>query len=186
MEGCQANGDFSTCDNGIRAEGDGCAEKPDKRSYACTADLTTELVCRGRKVEVLRTCRGPRGCHLEGETVGCDDTLGEVDDPCVNGSREGRFACSVDVRTEVECAPGSSRFRVSRVCLGPKHCWINESKVYCDQRLAHEGAICRPAHTLACAEDGSAELECSEGGVWTKKRDCKSACVNRTGTVECP
>lgn len=186
MEGCVERGDFSTCDNGIRAEGDDCAEKVGKPTYACTADLSRELVCRGRRIEVLRACRGPRGCHLEGETVGCDQTLGETDDPCTPLASGSNYACSVDMTTEMVCDGTSHRYRIDRACRGPKHCWIADERVHCDQRLGRDGETCRPPHDRACAEDGSAELECSEAGIWKKARDCSSGCVNRDGHVQCP
>jgi hypothetical protein len=184
--GCEGRGDDSKCHDDIREEGDVCIETPGKHNYACTGDHSREVLCIGGRDELHRTCRGPKGCRVEGGAVNCDDSIGEIGDRCAPSPGDANYACSFDATTEIVCERDSRQFGVVKKCRGPRRCYIADERVYCDQSLAREGEPCAPAGNHSCSEDGTFELQCSAGLTWAKQRDCrKSACEIREREVYC-
>lgn len=184
-QGCVGRGDASKCHDEIRDEGDACIEStPD--STACTPDGTSELVCKGGKDEVNRRCRGPDKCHVDGDTVRCDDDFAEVGERCEPTLGDDNYSCSVDRSQMILCDRKSRTFGSYAVCRGPDHCQVMDHGIHCDMNVGRAGELCDPVGNLTCSEDARSELECSDVGTWVKKSDCrKSACSVRDHIVSC-
>jgi hypothetical protein len=98
-KGCQAKGDFVTCDSKIAEKGDVCSPAG---TFACTPDKKARIVCgKEGKFTFDRYCRGPTGCHeLD---LACDETVSDIGDPC---GVSGMFACGSDGYTRLVCEGG--------------------------------------------------------------------------------
>ena len=106
--GCAAN----KCDRSIGREGDACSERNagyyDGFDVVCTEDRKALLVCRDGKLAIDARCRGPNGCTGAGYPItqrSCDQTLGEVGDPCNRNLATNNTlgACSVDKKSSLSC-----------------------------------------------------------------------------------
>lgn len=121
--GCVATQDALACDQRAAREGEGCLQIGQR---ACRVEQSPAvLICPDATKVWTReaVCLGPAGCHVDGGSVGCDDSLGAVGELCV---REGQLACSVDHRTLLRCESG--RFSLDRACV----CGIGDAGVTCD------------------------------------------------------
>ena len=97
--------------------------------------------------------------------------------PCVSN---GKYQCT-DPATALLCQ-GSKM--VTMPCRGPKGCWIDNNRVYCDQNMARIGDKCRPVDNHSCSEDSTQELKCSPQFTWIKQHDCKhSGCKIKNSEV---
>ncbi len=167
--GCKAGGPKDVCDDSVAAEGDPCPPGA-PGDYACTADHTRSLECRGGRFALWRRCLGPGGCVVEGgRNVRCDTTLGEVADPC---GQAGSYACSVDHQAMLACDAGA--LVAASSCRGPEGCRVEAAtrKVTCDDSLALAGDPCDLEGRIACSPDGGAELTCTDGG-YARRRECR-------------
>jgi hypothetical protein len=184
--GCHGEGEAAKCDDDIMAEGDACQVPSAGDNLGCSVDGLKELRCDQGVARVDRTCRGPKKCTIAGDVLHCDDTIAEVGDLCEVEAGEDNFGCSTDSTIEVICDRATSRFTIANTCRGPKHCRIEDDKVYCDQSTGRLGDVCRPVDNHSCAEDATIELKCSPQGTWLKQRACgPSGCIIRDGNVYC-
>jgi hypothetical protein len=184
-KGCAGTGDASKCDDDLAAAGDVCAMTLNE-NYACTLDHGSEVKCKDGVFGVVRTCRGPKKCAVNGDLINCDDSLGNVGDPCVAEVSDSNYACSTDKKLETVCDASTSSFQPSNSCRGLKGCYIENERVYCDQSNAREGDICRPVDNHSCSEDASVELQCSPQRTWKLQRPClRNGCKIKNQEVYC-
>lgn len=100
--------DHIACDNVVIEPGAPCS--PEER-HACTNDDKAILVCRGGKWAEDQYCRGPKGCRKVGDSIGCDDTIAQAGDPCVD---DGDQSCSLDRKSLLVCK--SKKMVVEKPC----------------------------------------------------------------------
>jgi hypothetical protein len=114
-ERCKAKDHAIHCDERRGTPGAACTA-----SAACTADGRTLLECRDDVWVVLAPCRGPDGCTIEGQNIGCDTSLAVAGEGC-----DGKgAACAADGKTMLQCK--SAKWAVERVC--PKACEIKKAE----------------------------------------------------------
>src|SRR5437899_534740 len=77
--GCFFTGNKLHCDTDLADLSDPCEDKDD---LACALDKKALYKCDGTKYAVESTCRGPKGCAIEGTSVKCDHHLAELNDVC--------------------------------------------------------------------------------------------------------
>jgi hypothetical protein len=124
---CSIQGNLIHCDDSIGDPGDACVEEPGEANYACSVDKKLEIVCRAGKFETSNSCRGPKGCWIDGEMVRCDSSFareGEICRPVDNN------ACSEDARNELHCS-AQSRWVQKRECKG-EGCKVKGNELSCN------------------------------------------------------
>jgi hypothetical protein len=177
------------CDDDFGQAGEPCRVGISGDNLACTTDRLSELTCLAGTWALARTCKGAKKCIITGTTPNCDDSLGDVGDPCVASASESNFACATNKTMEVVCDAPSKTLQPSITCRGPKGCWVDRvdsSKVYCDQSMARIGDKCGPVDNQSCSVDAKQELKCSPQLTWQKQRDCKKAgCKIKNSEVVC-
>jgi hypothetical protein len=184
--GCSGAGAGQTCDDDLAQPGEACMMAVSGDNLACGTGKVDELTCVAGTWKITRTCKGPKKCTISGSVLSCDDSMGDVGDPCAVESGDDNYGCSTDKKIEVVCDAASSKFQPSNTCRGPKGCWIDNNRVYCDQNMARIGDKCRPVDNHSCSEDSTQELKCSPQFTWTKQHDCKhSGCKIKNSEVYC-
>jgi hypothetical protein len=126
-DACTVQGSLIRCDDDIGEVDDPCVQEPGDANYACSVDKKFEIVCKGNKFEVSNSCRGPKGCWIEGEGIRCDSTVareGEICRPVDNN------ACSEDARSQLHCTPPGKWVR-SKECKG-EGCKVKGNDLLCD------------------------------------------------------
>jgi hypothetical protein len=109
--GCFFTGNKLHCDTDLADLNDPCEEKDD---LACSMDKRALYKCDGAKYQVESTCRGPKGCLVEGSTVKCDTHVADLGDAC---HFEGNYACTEDRKTLLACRGG--HFKKDKGCNKP-------------------------------------------------------------------
>ena len=133
-KGC-TGGEHATCDRTIGREGDACSEPNagyyDTADVVCSENRSALLACRDGKLALDTPCRGPKGCTGEGQPVSrssCDQTLGEVGDPCNRHLETSNTlgACSVDKKSSLLCDHEYElgKLVVNKTCSGAKGCEV--------------------------------------------------------------
>ena len=69
---CKVTGSTVNCDDDFADIGDPCKSSASDANYSCTMDKKTRIVCTANKFVPYDFCRGPKGCHIEGNIVYCD------------------------------------------------------------------------------------------------------------------
>jgi hypothetical protein len=184
LGGCTGTGDGSKCDDDFAVEGDPCPMTA-AQSYACRLDYAEEFQCRDGRWVPARACKGPQACSVAGNTIHCDDSMGDVGDICRAEPGDANYGCSVDKTIEVVCDGATSKFKTSNTCRGPKGCYIENDRVYCDQSMARAGERCRPVDNHSCTEDATQELKCSPQFQWAFQRSCAHGCKVKSNQVFC-
>jgi hypothetical protein len=69
---CKVTGNMVHCDDDFADINDPCQSSPSDANYSCTPDKKTRVVCTANKFVVFDHCNGPKGCHIEGNSVFCD------------------------------------------------------------------------------------------------------------------
>jgi hypothetical protein len=100
---CELQGLFVKCDQSIATEGDPCEVAKGDKSFACTADKKSELVCTEGSWKLAAKCGGAKGCEVQGLFVKCDNSVAAVGDRC---SKSGDAACSDDGKSILQCKDG--------------------------------------------------------------------------------
>lgn len=171
-----------TCDNTVVPLGVPCA-LGEITAGACSDDLKAVVACTDGKTQVLRACRGPKGCKPKGDgvSVDCDTSIVAVGDPCdhaFEGCSEGaQITCGDDERVVVR-----------QRCPGQDGCVVREGRVLCDGGFAEVGDACVTEGRRACAFDRSSLLVC-KGGVMQLDRACKAkdgCAFTAPSTFDCP
>jgi len=184
--GCTGMGTSQRCDDDLAQAGEACMMEASGDNLACGTDKTTELTCVAGTWKTTRTCKGPKKCVITGTIINCDDSMGDVGDPCAVEAGDGNYGCTVDKKVEVVCDATSSKFQISNACRGAKGCWIENNLVHCDNSAARLGEKCRPVDNHSCSEDATQELKCSPQFTWIKQRDCKhGGCKVKSSEVYC-
>ena len=116
--GCKAANNVVTCDDTIAQLGDGCDEE---NEVACQPDKKAALECHGGVFVVGETCKGPRGCTVDGEKISCDNDVADENDPC---HFDGDFACASDKKMVFKCV--GKKMTPLNSCRGPKGCRVFE------------------------------------------------------------
>jgi hypothetical protein len=106
--GCFFTGNKLHCDTDVADSNDPCEEKDD---LACSLDKKALYKCDGQKYDVDSTCRGPKGCAIEGNNVSCDHHVAELNDPCRS---EASYACTGDRKALLACHGG--KFKQEKRC----------------------------------------------------------------------
>jgi hypothetical protein len=109
--GCFFTGNKLHCDTDIADLSDPCEEKDD---LACSLDKKALYKCDGAQYQLDSTCRGPKGCSIEGNNVNCDHHVAEVGDLC---RLEGSYACTGDMKALLACRTG--KFKLEKKCNKP-------------------------------------------------------------------
>ena len=185
-KGCWGAPASPHCDDDLAQAGEVCVVSASGDNLACAMDKLSELKCVTGVWKVTRTCKGPKTCSVAGNLLHCDDSMGDVNDPCVVESGLNNYGCSSDKTIEVVCDAATSKFLLSQACRGPNGCHIEGGSVYCDRTMARAGEKCRPVDNHSCSEDATQELKCSPQLTWIKQRDCKhSGCKIKSENVYC-
>jgi hypothetical protein len=126
------------CDQQIAAEGDPCLFTRGANYYACSRNGASLLVCAEGGFTRASVCSGPGRCAVSPDAYGlwiptCDTRIAENEQPCTGS--EGRFACSKDGKTLLDCAPVGGdaaapwAFRTERAC--GEQCIVDDAGVEC-------------------------------------------------------
>jgi hypothetical protein len=184
--GCRGTGAGSTCDDGLAEEGDPCVQTVNE-NVSCAVDRTRQLVCKDGVFVAQRACKGPKRCAVNGDVVSCDDTFGEVGDPCKVEDGENNYRCAADKSLLLACDPATHTFTAYESCRGPKGCTIEADRVVCDDAMARAGDRCHSVGDHTCSEDARSELQCSAKATstWVLQRECTKACKIAGNQVYC-
>jgi hypothetical protein len=109
--GCFFTGNKLHCDTDLADSNDPCEDKDD---LACSLDKKALYKCDGTQYQLDSTCRGPKGCVIEGNNVNCDHHVAESSDLC---RFEGSYACTSDRRALLACRKG--KFALEKKCGKP-------------------------------------------------------------------
>jgi len=108
--GCFFTGNKLHCDTDLADLTDPCEDKDD---LACSLDKKALYKCDGTKYATESTCKGPKGCSIDGTTVKCDHHVAELNDPC---HIDGNFACAPDKKMLLVCK--GNKFHKEKSCRG--------------------------------------------------------------------
>jgi hypothetical protein len=99
---CTVMGETLHCDDSLADMGDPCVEEPGDANYACSTDKLMEVVCKSSKFEQSNSCRGTKGCWIQGESVHCDNTFAREGEIC---RPVDDYSCSEDATALMRCSP---------------------------------------------------------------------------------
>ena len=118
------------------------------------------LVCvNGAYAEL--PCRGPQGCFQDAtKKIQCDDSVANDGDPCLTQDNSSD-ACTVDKKEMVECTDG--KFKMKRMCRGPKTCGVAGDTINCDLSVQLVGDPCGIPGNAVCSVDKKQRLTCKDG-----------------------
>lgn len=85
------------CDDSVQKVGATC----EGNDTACSPDKKQILSCKTGKMAVDSNCRGPKGCHVDGNSIGCDLGGQNIGEPCGGG-----YACAADGKATLKCNGG--------------------------------------------------------------------------------
>ena len=106
--GCFFTGNKLHCDTDVADSNDPCEEKDD---LACSVDKKALFKCDGQKYDMESSCRGPKGCSIDGNNVSCDHHVAELGDPC---RFESSYACTGDRKALLACH--ALKFKQEKKC----------------------------------------------------------------------
>jgi hypothetical protein len=115
------------CDDSVADVGDACVEEAGDANYACSVDKKVEIVCKGGKFEESNSCRGAKGCWIDGELVHCDASFGRDGDVC---RPVDNHACSEDAKSELKCT-AQMKWTKKRDCKR-EGCKVKGNEIWCD------------------------------------------------------
>lgn len=124
---CQIQGNEIDCDDSMADVGDVCIEEPGDANYGCSLDKQTEVVCKSGKFQASNSCRGLKGCSIDGNTVSCDQSIaheGELCRPVDN------YSCSADAKVMLTCSP-TMKWIKAKDCK-KSGCRVKGHEVSCD------------------------------------------------------
>ena len=170
---CTSSASQVVCDNSLALPGDACDQTGD---VACAVDRKAALECQNGKFSVAETCKGARGCEVEGDKISCDNDVAELGDVC---RVESDYACTADKLMSLKCV--AHKFEALNSCRGKDGCRVLElpeekkTEFVCDDSLAVLADPCDTDGELACSMDKSALLRCKSGH-FSKDRLCPKGC----------
>ena len=125
-KGCKIQLNNVECDDDFADIGDPCVQPASDSNYSCTPDKKTMVVCQASKFGVFEQCKGPKGCHIETNTVYCDTTVAAEGDSCKRADAE---SCTADATYSLKCSP-QLKWAKDKAC--PKEgCKVKNSMIYC-------------------------------------------------------
>ncbi len=126
---CSISAEVVSCDDSVADIGDQCIAEPGDANYGCSTDKKQEIVCdaASSKFQPSASCRGPKGCWIEGDSVHCDKSMARAGEKCRSVDDH---TCSEDAMNELKCTPQLT-WAMQRPC---KHngCKIKFNEVFCD------------------------------------------------------
>jgi hypothetical protein len=108
------------CDKRLKA-GDACSLNGDW----CSSDQKDWLTCKDGKLVVAGHCRGPAACAPFADTVACDVSVAEAEDPCSGTTT----ACASDKKSVLACRGGT--MKVDQPCPADKPCSASGREAAC-------------------------------------------------------
>ncbi len=108
--GCFFTGNKLHCDTDVADISDPCEEKDD---LACALDKKALYKCDGATYKVESSCKGPKGCLIDGTNVKCDHHMADLNDAC---HVDGNFSCAMDKKTLLVCK--GNKFHKEKACKG--------------------------------------------------------------------
>jgi hypothetical protein len=96
----------ATCDRSLAAVGDPCEDR--SATEVCSVDRKRALVCSDGVFVEARPCAGPKGCDPASGVVACDQSIGEVGQPCT-GRAASALAARIGSRSWSARARGRGR-----------------------------------------------------------------------------
>ncbi|NOU31477.1 MAG: hypothetical protein HOO96_26560 [Polyangiaceae bacterium] len=147
------------------------------------SDGKTALHCGKDNKYVEVKCAGPLGCLKLGSHMSCDDSVGDVDQPCM-GESEEEYACSANKKKAVVCKDG--KYSLHLECRGPKGCSMIGKMLNCDNTIAEKGDPCTKPGNYSCSVDAKNMFICKDGK-WDVWRYCRGrdACQVKLSEVSC-
>lgn len=140
--GCARDGLSVFCDQSVAADGELCLGPPE--SVACTEDSRAMLRCSGDRYGLVASCRGPRGCYLEGGRIHCDTSVAAPGEACEGDA----YACAGDGHALLRCE--ASRWTE----LHPADtCAVQDGRLVWTGAYAVVGERCA-GESVACTADG--------------------------------
>jgi hypothetical protein len=171
---CTVSASTVTCDNSLAAVNDACDQPND---VACAVDHKTALECQNGKFVVAETCKGARGCVVDGDNISCDNDVADLGDPC---HTEGDYACTADKLMALKCT--AHKFDALNTCRGKDGCRVMElpeekkTDFVCDDSLAQENDACDTQGEEACSMDKTELLSCKSNH-FSKDHACPGGCT---------
>ncbi len=126
--GCTMEGDRAVCDTTVGAPGESCREDGKK---ACSSEGASVLVCKGKVLAPLFTCRGPRGCSAAPGKLDCDMSVAMLGDAC-DPRLEGHIACAADGAGTLICKGG--HFVHDETCKPKTSCVTEGNETRCSPK----------------------------------------------------
>ncbi|MBX3271678.1 MAG: hypothetical protein KF729_15535 [Sandaracinaceae bacterium] len=167
--GCFRDADHIRCDDSIAREDEPC----EGDSYACAEDGRALLVCRDARWTPLHPADS---CALEDGHLVWTGAYAVVGERCAGDSA----ACAADGRL-LRCRDRA--LAPFAECRGPRGCWSEGTRHFCDQSIAAAGDTCG-SEGGACTADGRTFLEC-RAGTYVVAHECPGGCVIGDGRVSC-
>jgi hypothetical protein len=161
------------CDNSLANVDDACDQPND---VACAVDHKSALECQNSKFVLAETCKGARGCVVDGDKISCDNDVSDIGDPC---QTEGDYACTSDKLLALKCV--AKKFQALNTCRGKDACKVVElpeekkTDFICDDSLAQENDACDTEGEEACNMDKT-ELFTCKANHFLKNRPCPGGC----------
>jgi hypothetical protein len=172
-KGCTVSSSTVSCDNSLALVNDACDQPND---VACAVDHKSALECQGGKFLLAETCKGARGCVVDGDNISCDNDVADLGDPC---QTEGDYACTADKLMALKCA--AHKFVALNTCRGKDACKVLElpeekkTDFVCDDSLAQENDACDTQGEEACSMDKTEIFTC-QANHFTKDHACPGGC----------
>lgn len=162
------------CDFSGAAPGEACLDD----SSQCSADKTTMVTCKGKKI-TLTKCLGAKACAESPTQIDCDTSVQPPGGPC----EPEDVACTPDKKQMLQCVAG--KLTVAANCRGAKGCTVEGRKIGCDHGAQNVGDLCETDGDYECAADKKAILKCATGK-WAVDQKCgKKSCVTTGHDVGC-
>lgn len=181
--GCSPNAFLNGCPGAVSKEGDECdpGKDPKKKSYTCSVDKKSALVCKDAKWTAIEQCLGKNGCDSDLFNVNCDGPVAKAGAYC---EYEGKpdYACSPDGKAEVVCT--AQGWTVAKQCRGAEGCTSSILGIKCDTSVMDPGEKCDSEGSAACSTDGKTILEC-KGGKFEKSTVCTTKCKVTSISITC-
>lgn len=183
--GCDAKGIFANCADPVSNEGDVCDPPEDakKKSYTCSVDKKTMLLCKEGKWKAIEQCLAKEGCSAAAFRVRCNGPTAKAGDEC-DPSEEADYACSSDGKSQLICKAGEPKWTVNAACRGKEGCTSSILGVKCDRSIRELDEACVKDGDAACSVDGKTVLECKDGKM-KKAKVCPTACKVDSLYVSC-
>ncbi len=181
--GCNVGSFLNSCPGAVANEGDECdmGTDPKKKSYLCTTDKKSALLCKDGKWKAIEQCLGKDGCGSSMFSIKCDGPTAKVGDDC-DFEDKPDYACSADGKAQLICK--ANGWALDKNCRGKEGCTTSVLGIKCDASVMEPGEACAKDGSAACSTDGKTILEC-KGGKFEKVKECPKSCSVGFATISC-